>query len=399
MRVAFIQTTMIVGGAETLLVNLIRRLDRTRFQPELVCLKDRGPLGDLLADEVPVHANLLSGKHDLRVLPRLARLLRKRKIDAVVTVGAGDKMFWGRLAAKRAGVPVIAAALHSTGWPDVVGRLNRMLTPWTDAFIGCAPSHGRFLVEQERFPAAKVFVIPNGVDTQRFAPPVDRAAIRAELGLHPTAPVVGILAALRPEKNHEMFLHVAALVRRQLRDARFLVIGDGPRRAELEALAQELGLADYVCFLGNRDDVPRVIGATDVMTLTSRIEASPVSILEAMAVGRPVVATRVGSVAETVTEGQTGCLVDSDDQAAMVDRVAELLCDPLRAEAYGRAGRTWVVQQRSLSVMVEGYEELLEDLYQRKSSRRPMRQPAGAPGDLATLDLRAPALLVHPAES
>ena len=92
----------------------------------------------------------------------------------MVTVGAGDKMFWGRLAARRVGVPVIVSALHSTGWPDGVGRLNRLLTPITDAFIAVAASHGRFLIERTGFPADKVAVIPNGVDTQRFAPVYQR---------------------------------------------------------------------------------------------------------------------------------------------------------------------------------------------------------------------------------
>ena len=94
----------------------------------------------------------------------------ERQIDAVVTVGAGDKMFWGRLAAYFARVPVIASALHSTGWPDGIGRLNRWLTPITDAFIAVADTHGQFLIDQERLPPEKVFVIPNGVDTSRFVP-------------------------------------------------------------------------------------------------------------------------------------------------------------------------------------------------------------------------------------
>ena len=137
----------------------------------------------MLADEVPVHANLLCNKLDLRVAGRLTRLLVSRRADAVVTVGAGDKMFWGRLAAWRAGVPVVLSALHSTGWPDGVGRLNRLLTPMTDGFIGVASAHGKHLVEREGFPAEKVHVIPNGVDVDRFAQ-VDRPeSIRRELGI------------------------------------------------------------------------------------------------------------------------------------------------------------------------------------------------------------------------
>ena len=118
--------------------NIIRRIDRARFAPELCCLKDRGPLGEELAYFIPVHHNLLHNKYDVRVWPRLVRLLRRRQIDVLVTVGAGDKMFWGRLAAWRARLPVTLSALHSTGWPDGVGKLNRLLTPITDAFIAVA---------------------------------------------------------------------------------------------------------------------------------------------------------------------------------------------------------------------------------------------------------------------
>ena len=178
LKVMFIQTDMRIGGAEMLTANIIRRLDRNRFAPELCCLKERGTLGEMLAEEIPVHYGLLQSKFDLRIWPQLTRLLRRQGIDAVVTVGAGDKMFWGRLAARRVGVPVVLSALHSTGWPDGVGRLNRLLTPLTDSFIAVAASHGEFLAQNLGVSQSKVAVIPNGVDTQRFAPFADEVAIR-----------------------------------------------------------------------------------------------------------------------------------------------------------------------------------------------------------------------------
>ena len=209
-RTLFLLTSMPVGGAETLLVNLVRRLDRKRFSPEIGCLKAAGELGELMAKEMPVHAGLIRHKFDVGVLFRLQRLIAERQIDAVVTVGCGDKMFWGRLAAWRNGVPVVLSALHSTGWPDGVGRLNRMLTPITDGFIGVARAHGEYLIDCECFPVEKVHVIPNGVDCDRFRPsPRDRASARLELGISKQAPLVGIVAALRPEKNHELFLRAA----------------------------------------------------------------------------------------------------------------------------------------------------------------------------------------------
>ncbi len=367
LRVMFVQTDMRVGGAEMITANIIRRLDRRRFAPELCCLKDRGELGESLSNEIPVHHNLLAGKYDLRVWPRLVRLLQTRKIDAVITVGAGDKMFWGRLAAYRVGVPVVLSALHSTGWPDGVGRLNRMLTPITDAFIAVAESHADFLAKNLRIPRQRVAAICNGVDTARFSPYPDVAAVRREIGIAPTAPVVGIVAALRPEKNHSLFLQMAHRVVRQLPEARFVVIGDGPCRDAIEQSSRELDIANHVLMLGSRNDIPRLLAAMDVFALTSHIEANPVSILEAMSVGRPVVATNVGSIHEAVAEGQTGFLVSPGDADQFADRVLRLLREPLVCGSMGATARAAVVNRWSIEAMVHGYERLIESTYARKT--------------------------------
>jgi len=366
LRVMFVHTFMPVGGAETLLVNLIRRLDRDRFIPEVCCLKYPGPLGEVISKEVAFFSHLLRHKYDLKVLPKLTRLLKQRKIDAVVTVGAGDRMFWGRLAAKAAGVPVILTALHSTGWPDVVNRLNRMLTPITDGFIGVAQEHGRYLREVERFPAHKVFVIPNGVDVQRFQPGPADPKLRAEFGLDASNPVAGIVAALRPEKNHEQFLTAAAKVRAELPAARFLIVGDGETRPALEQLCQELGLTEAVIFAGTRSDVPELLSLMDVVVLTSHMEANPVTILEAMACGKPFVAPRVGSIPETIVEGETGYLTTPGSDEETAARLLDILRSPERAAAMGQAARRRVVDHYSLECMVNGYQDLITRLYLQK---------------------------------
>lgn len=375
LRVMFVITCMPVGGAETLLVNLARRLDRDRFQPELCCLKYLGPLGEVLADEIPAFSGLLQHKYDLRVFGRLARLLRDRRIDAVITVGTGgDKMFWGRLAAWRAGVPVIVSALHSTGLPDHVEWLNRRLAPITDAFIGVAHSHARYLAEQEGCPAGKVCVVPNGVDTDRFRPREAQPDLRASLGLNATGPVAAIVAALRPEKNHELFLQAARRILDLRPDAQFLVIGDGASRPRLEALRDELCMTEAVRFLGTRGDVPELLSVVDVLMLTSHMEANPVSILEALACGKPVVATRVGSIPETVRDGENGYLVDPGDAEALAQRVHQLFNDPAQARRFGTNGRERVASNASLARMVEGYQNLLEGIYLRKAPAAQPRQ-------------------------
>ena len=158
-------------------------------------------------------------------------------------------------------------------------------------------------------PAAKVQVIPNGIDVEKFHPRWHIAALQREFSLTPGSPVVGIVAALRPEKNHELFLQAAKLIHNALPTTKFLIVGDGPRRTALESLAAELDLEDAIRFAGIRHNVSEVLSLIDVFMLTSHMEANPASILEAMACEKPVVATRVGSVPETVLDGRTGYLV------------------------------------------------------------------------------------------
>jgi glycosyltransferase involved in cell wall biosynthesis len=183
------------------------------------------------------------------------------------------------------------------------------------------------------------------------------------------AKVIAILAALRPEKNHAMFLAGAAEILGQEPTAKFLVIGDGPLRDPLVQQANQLGVAQATQFLGSRHDVDRVLQAVDVLALTSHNEASPVSILEGLSCGVPCVASNVGSVSETVIDNVMGKLFPAGDQTGYVRAVLELLGnEPLRAQM-GAAGRQQVIEQRSLDSMVRGYEMLIERLYSAKSSK------------------------------
>ncbi len=375
LRLAFVITSMPVGGAETLLMNLVREARKLKVESAICCLKEPGPLGELLAQEFPVVANLIQHKYDWRVLPKLKKVFRKQRTDAVITVGAGDKMFWGRLAARLAGVPVVLSALHSTGWPDGVGTLNRWLTPITDGFIAVAQHHGRYLVEQERFPETKVHIIPNGIDTDRFIPnPTQRSVWRERLGIPATAPMVGIVAALRPEKDHLQFIDAAAQVRDHIPGAHFLIAGDGPMRGEIEARIALKQLQSQVHLLGNISDIPSLLASLDLFSLTSKNEASPVSIMEALACEVPVVAPNVGSISETVVDGRTGYLVTPRDAMATAQAWLRVLQDSRQSELLGKQGRELIVQHHSLRSMTTGYIELVETLL--RPSRQPSAQPA-----------------------
>ena len=371
LRVMFLLTSMPIGGAETLLVNLVRRFDPNRISPLIGCLKEKDVLGVELENEIPVYENLIQHKYDFAVAGRLRKLFKKESVDAVITVGAGDKMFWGRLGARRASVPVILSALHSTGWPDGVGRLNRLLTGITDGFIAVAKQHARYQVEQEKFPEHKVFLIPNGIDTDRFTVDAEsRLQWRQKLDIPADAPTVGIVAALRPEKNHDLFLRAAKLTFQKKPAAHFVIAGDGPERNRLESLAKTLNLEPNVHFIGSTQDIPGVLSMLDVFSLTSHNEASPVSIMEALSCARPVVSTDVGSIDESVLEGKTGYLVLPGDADKLAERWTQLLGDESLRNRLGEAGREHVIENCSLQSMTNGYTHLIETTFALKTKRK-----------------------------
>ncbi len=379
MNTLFVITSMPIGGAEVLLLNLIRRLDRSKVSPILVCLKELGPLGEELAKEIPTYKNLLRSRYDLGVLFRLKKIIRQNKVQAVVTVGAGDKMFWGRLAAKLAGTPVICSALHSTGWPDGVGKLNRALTGITDGFIAVARAHGQYLIEQEKFPASKVTVIPNGIDLQKFSQTDGaRERLRNELGLSHDSKIVGIVAALRKEKNHLRFVQIAKKVCEKIGNVHFVIVGDGPERAAIESQIGRYQLNDRIHLLGTRTDTHQLLSGFDVFTLTSDNEANPVSILESLACSVPVIATDVGSVSEMVVQGKTGFVVPVDDVTLFADHVMNLVMNEQLANQLGENGRQHVLENGSLEVMVTGYERLLSRLLREKTANRYVSEKTSA---------------------
>ncbi|MEZ6120285.1 MAG: glycosyltransferase [Pirellulaceae bacterium] len=207
---------------------------------------------------------MIRSRRAFAVVRRLAALMVRHRIDALVTVECRRQNVLGTYCREVANVPVILSALHSTGWPDGVGKLNRMLTSWTDGFIAVASEHGRFLREFEKFPADKVFVIPNGVDTQRFLRNEQAGQrIRNELSIPPDAPVIGIVAALRPEKNHALFLEAARRIAQVRSDAHFVIVGDGPCRTGENTC--ELGFEFSSPLLGTRGDTPpEILSAMDV---------------------------------------------------------------------------------------------------------------------------------------
>ncbi|MDQ4125858.1 MAG: glycosyltransferase, partial [Actinomycetota bacterium] len=358
-----------VGGAERVLAEVAKGLRDRGVEVRVCCLYDAGPIGeDLRHDGVPVSDRFFRGKGDVRGFVRLVRWLRKTKPDVFYFNNQPLTQLWGSLAARAARVPFQVTAFHFTfrdPSKDRRGRvLNRVLGRGVDLCIALSEGQKQYLVANEAMPREKVVVVPNGVDAARFdAVESDTGAKRAELGIPRSAFVAGMLAQLRPEKNHAMLLRAAEHVAAERDDAFFLAIGGGEALRSLEEETAGRGLARRVRFLGMREDVPEVVAACDVGILCSfnRVETFPLSLLEMMAAGKPVVSTDVGAVREIVVEGETGFLVPVDDDRALAGRLLQLAEDPAERALMGEAARRRVTETFTLDAMVDRTLAALEE--------------------------------------
>ncbi|HLK10102.1 MAG TPA: glycosyltransferase [Candidatus Binatia bacterium] len=353
-RVGYVIGGLGKGGAEYQLHELLRRLDRARFAPGVFVLDAGGfwvePIRSL---GVPVIELPRRGHRDVRRLWRLRQALRAFAPHLLQTIRWSGNSY-GRIAALGLGIPVVVAserarAIRRPAWQVAVDRL---LDRMTDAYLVNCEAIADGLATRERVARGKIVVVPNGIDVSALPPfALDRRVARAAVGFDPERRLVTQVGRLTPQKDHPTFLRAAALVARSRPDVDFLVVGEGAERAALEALAGELGLASRVRFLGLRHDVPALLRASDVLTLTSVFEGFPNVILEAMASGAVAVATAVDGAGEVVVSEETGLLVPPRAPDAVAAGVTRVLGDAALAERLARAARRRVETEFTVEAM------------------------------------------------
>lgn len=375
LRVQFIVPRLGIGGAERHVATLMQALDPGIFDPSVVTIGTGGEfLDELRSAGFPTRA-LARGKRGLLLaLVELVKHMRRTRPDVVVVRGANAELL-GRIAAVLTGVPRTVVWIHNNSDLEPRPRsrrlADRLLERATSAYFGVAHGQRPYITEELGYPAEKVHIIHNGVELPSTPEPSPEAdpELMTELGIVPDSPVVGIVAVLRPEKDHITFLHAARLVHESCPEARFLVVGEGALRAELHELADTLGIGDRVHFTGLRTDVDALLHHMDVVVLSSFTEAFPLAILEAMRAARPVVSTAVGGTPEMVDHGVTGFLVEPRDAASLGERVLELLDDADRARKMGRAGFDKLQAEFSLDRSVRQAEDRLLQVAGRTLSR------------------------------
>jgi glycosyltransferase involved in cell wall biosynthesis len=352
--VHFLETT-VFGGTEQSMLNLAGGLDRRRWRP--VVLHHAAPgLAPLVAQAERLEV-------ETRVVPRRSSLVRAiRELRPTIFhahLHVPLACTAALVAAAVARVPGVVATEQL--WVDLSRARSlylgsRLIARLVDRYVAVSQAVAAQLRSPYGVPARKVVVVPNGIPLRVSASPP--LSLRADLTRGRGGPVVLTAARLDRQKGHEHLLRAAALVPQ----ATFVLAGDGPLRSRLAELARILGVADRVLFLGHRDDVPALLASCDVFVLPSLYEGLPLSLLEAMASGRPTIATDVAGSNEVVRHAVSGLLVPPADATAMADAIRRVLADPVEAERLGRAGRERVEREFSVERMVRGVEAVYDEV-------------------------------------
>jgi glycosyltransferase involved in cell wall biosynthesis len=347
---------MIVGGAQENTLLTAQLLDKTRWDVEIVTGPQTGSEGSLIETaqerDIPlrIEHSLVREINPLKDLVAVLRLawLMKRERYTIVHTHSSKAGIVGRWAAKLAGVPIIIHTVHGWGHHDRQHPLVRawyiwlekLTLPITDKLIVVSPLNIEKGLQDGIGKPEHYVTIRSGIELDRFGrPATPRPETRRSWGIPPDAPVVGTVTRLSPQKAPLDFVRAAAAVARVAPQSFFMMVGDGPLRPEVEALAQELGLAERLILTGLRQDVPELLAAFDVFVLSSLWEGLPRVLPQAMATGLPVVATAIDGSAEVIEHGVNGLLTPPGDPPALAQAVLQLLQDRSLAQRMGEAGR------------------------------------------------------------
>jgi glycosyltransferase involved in cell wall biosynthesis len=375
-RILILDNEFEMGGKEKKLFEFISRTDRSRFAISVCCLKEGGYFKSRLeALGVPFHDRLLRHRYDALAFRGLEAVLRRERTQLIYTFGHPNTVIFSYLARMRGLAERFVVSYHATGDVHEGRQVPRYLLPLlrrADAILAVADTHRDFLANVEGLPREMIRVIHNGVDATVYHPgsPGERAEVRAELGLGGKDLVLMAVASLKPLKRLDLLLRAAAPLAKRHPATRVVLVGGGPDRDSLAALAAELGMEKQVVFAGVRDDVPRLLRAADALVLSSRTEAFPNAVLEAMASGLPVVTTDVGSVREMVEDGRSALVVPAEDEAKLRAAIEKLAGDADLRSAFGVRGRAIVDARFRIETMCAQREALFQELLSSPAATR-----------------------------
>ncbi|NNF07490.1 MAG: glycosyltransferase family 4 protein [Candidatus Eisenbacteria bacterium] len=378
-KVLHLITRLSIGGAQENTMLTAGFLDKDRFDVEVWCgpqcdegdslLAEFNRLGIKLA-VLPELVREVNPVKDAVALAKLARRIKKSKFDVVHTHSSKAGII-GRLAAAAAGVPAIVHTVHGWSfhdWMNPLARrvyigLEKMVEPKTQKLITVSDRDTRKGLVAGVGSSDKYTTIHSGIEVWRFSDGAsDPNSIRSELGLAPDTLIVGTVSRLAPQKNPSAFVRMAAELHKRFPDVHFLYVGDGPLRPEIEKEIQEHGLESHLHLLGARRDIPEITHAIDIFVLTSLWEGLPRVFPQAMAAGKPIVATRVDGAPEAIEDAKNGYLVEVHDHKTLVDRVGGLIQNPNLRLEFGARGRDRVYPDFCATRMTEQISDVYDQI-------------------------------------
>jgi glycosyltransferase involved in cell wall biosynthesis len=363
-RIGFVISHLSHGGAQRQIYELVRRISPEHFQCFVYSLSEMiSPYGAMITETgAELRVIKRDGHFEVDRIFKLAALLRKDRVDILhsfLFVANG----YACPARLLAGVPrLVTSARNCKDVGLLRGWVNRLAFLLSDAIACNGDAVRSYVAQKYHAPLDRSVVIYNGLDLARFEPFLNTIEEAPSRCTETKRPTVMTIARLVPQKDLPLFLEAAALLAREATAARFVIVGDGPCRADLVRYASNNGLDGNISFLGEREDVPQLLATADVFWLTSEWEGLPNVLLEAMACGKPVVARDVGACRELINHSQTGFLVAGRDAKQFSEYTLGLLTDPRRAREMGLAGRRLVEDKFSVARMSEATETLYRSL-------------------------------------
>lgn len=352
------------GGAERFLVSLVKNFDREKFNSIVCCLNWKGEWAKELEDKgIEVIALNKKGKFDFGVISRIIKIIKQNKIAIVNThLWTADTL--GRIAAMLAGVPVIISTVQNVDiWKRPWHRfIDRLLSYKTTKFIAVSQAVKEFLIKTERIPEKKVVVIYNAIEIPTSpSHNVTKSPVRKEFGIKDDEMVLSVVGRLVEQKGHKYLFEALSMLNGKY-NIKLLVVGEGPLLQSLKSQVTSHKLDDKVIFTGQRKDVAQILDASDCLVLPSLYEGLPVCVLEAMAVGKPVIATKVGGTPELIKDGETGLLVEPKNSEALLRAIEKLTHLSDRGKEMGIKARDMVYNDFSIASIAKHTEELFLNL-------------------------------------
>lgn len=347
------------GGLEKIAGEIALGLNPERFTSEIWCIDRGGKLVEMYQEKgVPVRVLHISSYFNLFNIFKLANLLKQEKPDIIHTHVYFAATI-GRIAAKLAGIKVIIHHVHSTYWhySSINLLIERWLSLLTDKIICVSRAVQDFVVTHERIRLDKTEFIDNGISGKEI--PVNPSLFRSILGVEKEHVVITIVASLLNNKGHKILLEAIFCLKDKYPFIKCCIVGEGPMEKDLKNLVNQWSLEKQVIFLGVRSDVPEILSASDMFVLPSLLrEGQPLSILEAMAFGVPVIASRVGGIPEIIRDQENGVLVPPQEPQLLADQIEALILDSAKRERFGQAGKKTFDESFDAKIMIKKIEEL-----------------------------------------